>query len=116
MARIHERYLKNPVAKDLEDRMVFIGGPRQAVNTTFALTVLPEATEKHPAYLNSNMEMEDTKTYSLNSFLEGPRPKASPVLKAFKKYRGRGPSKRKCLTKFPDRDILIPKMKLTLFI
>jgi uncharacterized protein len=52
MAGIHERYLKIPVAKDLEDRMVFIGGPRQVGKTTFALTFLSEPTEKHPAYLN----------------------------------------------------------------
>ena len=33
MAGIHKRYLKNPVAKDLGDRMVFIGGPRQVGKT-----------------------------------------------------------------------------------
>jgi len=32
--------------------MVFIGGPRQVGKTTFALSFLPEASEKHPAYLN----------------------------------------------------------------
>ena len=32
--------------------MVFIGGPRQVGKTTFALTFLPEPSEKHPAYLN----------------------------------------------------------------
>jgi len=52
MAVIHERYLKNTVAKDLKDRMVFIGGPRQVGKTIFALTFLSEPTEKHPAYLN----------------------------------------------------------------
>jgi hypothetical protein len=52
MAGIHERYLKNPVTKDLKDRMVFIGGPRQVGKTTFALTFLSEPSEKHPAYLN----------------------------------------------------------------
>ena len=44
--------MKNPVTRDLKDRMVFIGGPRQVGKTTFALTFLPEPTEKHPAYLN----------------------------------------------------------------
>ena len=52
MAGIHERYLKNPVTKDLRDRMVFIGGPRQVGKTTLALTFLSEPSEKHPAYLN----------------------------------------------------------------
>jgi len=32
--------------------MVFIGGPRQVGKTTFALTFLPKASEKHPAYLS----------------------------------------------------------------
>ncbi|RLC25705.1 MAG: ATP-binding protein [Deltaproteobacteria bacterium] len=32
--------------------MVFIGGPRQVGKTTFALSFLPEPSEKHPAYLN----------------------------------------------------------------
>lgn len=40
------------VAEDIRERMVFIGGPRQVGKTTFALTFLPEPTEKHPAYLN----------------------------------------------------------------
>jgi len=52
MKLIRERYLQNPIAEDLEDRMVFVGGPRQVGKTTFALTFLSEPTEKHPAYLN----------------------------------------------------------------
>ena len=52
MEEMHERYLKNPVASDLKDRMVFVGGPRQVGKTTFALGFLPEVTEKHPGYLN----------------------------------------------------------------
>jgi uncharacterized protein len=52
MKTIRARYLKNPVAEDLEDRMVFVGGPRQVGKTTFALTFLSEPTEKHSAYLN----------------------------------------------------------------
>jgi len=52
MENIRNRYLKNPVSEDLGDRMVFVGGPRQVGKTTFALTFLPEPSEKHPAYLN----------------------------------------------------------------
>jgi predicted AAA+ superfamily ATPase len=52
MKKIHTRYLKDPIKEDLKDRMVFIGGPRQVGKTTFALTFLPEHSEKHPAYLN----------------------------------------------------------------
>jgi len=52
MAKIQTRYLKKPVKEDLQNKMVFVGGPRQVGKTTFALTFLPESTEKHPAYLN----------------------------------------------------------------
>ena len=52
MKKIYERYIKDPVREDLNNRMVFIGGPRQVGKTTFALTFLAEPSEKHPAYLN----------------------------------------------------------------
>lgn len=52
MNKIYERYIRNPVAEDLQSKMVFVGGPRQVGKTTFALTFLPEPNEKHPAYLN----------------------------------------------------------------
>jgi len=52
MVEIQTRYIKKPVKEDLENKMVFIGGPRQVGKTTFALTFLPESSEKHPAYLN----------------------------------------------------------------
>jgi predicted AAA+ superfamily ATPase len=68
MKGIHERYLKEPIRQDLESRMVFVGGPRQVGKTTFALTFLPEPTEKHPAYLN----WDNTSTRS--SLLEGELP------------------------------------------
>jgi predicted AAA+ superfamily ATPase len=50
--RIYERYIKKPVKDDLENRMVFVGGPRQVGKTTFGLDFLSEPSEKHPAYLN----------------------------------------------------------------
>lgn len=46
------RYIKSPVAADLEEKMVFIGGPRQVGKTTFALQFLDDSREKSPAYLN----------------------------------------------------------------
>ncbi|MCJ7773274.1 MAG: ATP-binding protein [Desulfobacterales bacterium] len=52
MNEIFERYIKNSASEDLKSRMVFVGGPRQVGKTTFALTFLPEPTERHPAYLN----------------------------------------------------------------
>jgi uncharacterized protein len=52
MIKNQERYLSDAVKDDLKERMVFIGGPRQMGKTTFSLMFLPDATEKHPAYLN----------------------------------------------------------------
>lgn len=69
MKKIQTRYLKEPIQKDLKDRMIFIGGPRQVGKTTFALTFLPEHTEKHPAYLNwDNLQ---TRSHLLKGELPG---------------------------------------------
>ena len=45
------RYIADPCREDLAEKLVFIGGPRQAGKTTLALHLLG-ATAKHPAYLN----------------------------------------------------------------
>jgi predicted AAA+ superfamily ATPase len=48
-----ERYLKTAVTRDLEEKMVFLGGPRQVGKTTLALSLLGDGgNETHPAYLN----------------------------------------------------------------
>jgi len=52
MTKIYKRYIKGSVEEDLKSKMVFVGGPRQVGKTTFALSFLPEPSEKHPAYLN----------------------------------------------------------------
>ncbi len=46
------RYIKDSVKDDLIEKMVFVGGPRQVGKTTFALSLLDNANETHPAYLN----------------------------------------------------------------
>lgn len=46
------RYLKKSVVKDLKEKMVFIGGPRQVGKTTFAQSLLHNFKDGHPAYLN----------------------------------------------------------------
>lgn len=52
MEKIRARYIEKAVKRDLKNRMVFVGGPRQVGKTTFALTFLPKPNENHPAYLN----------------------------------------------------------------
>lgn len=50
--KIIPRYLQEFVQQDLVEKMVFVGGPRQVGKTTFALSLLDQGDEKHPAYLN----------------------------------------------------------------
>ncbi len=49
---IIERYLKTTVSEDLEEKMVFLGGPRQVGKTTSALSLIEGANETHRAYLS----------------------------------------------------------------
>jgi predicted AAA+ superfamily ATPase len=64
MQELPERYLTQFIRKDLQEKMVFLGGPRQVGKTTIALKILanrlsqahtkmPAASLKsHPAYMN----------------------------------------------------------------
>ena len=47
-----DRYLQPEIAAALQDKMAFIGGPRQVGKTTLALSLLTPPTERHPGYLN----------------------------------------------------------------
>ncbi len=49
---IQSRYIEEQVRNDLQERMVFVGGPRQVGKTTFALNLLDKPSPSHPAYLN----------------------------------------------------------------
>lgn len=46
------RYIADSVQRDLKEKMVFIGGPRQVGKTTLAFQLLEHGSESHPAYLN----------------------------------------------------------------
>ncbi len=48
-------YLKH-IKKDLDSKMVFIGGPRQIGKTTLAISLLKQFKPGHPAYLNWDNE------------------------------------------------------------
>lgn len=47
-----DRYLQANIKDDLQNKMVFIGGPRQVGKTTLSLQFLKSPTERNPAYLN----------------------------------------------------------------
>lgn len=46
------RYLKLNVSEDLEEKMVFIGGPRQVGKTTFSVDFLSHQDQSDPGYFN----------------------------------------------------------------
>ncbi|MBF0361585.1 MAG: ATP-binding protein [Oligoflexia bacterium] len=52
MTQFQKRYLVNDISKDLQKKMVFVGGPRQVGKTTMAFSLLKNGDEDHPAYLN----------------------------------------------------------------
>ena len=52
MSTLLTRYLTPYIQKDLPERMVFLGGPRQVGKTTLAQSLIPKFKDGHPAYLN----------------------------------------------------------------
>ncbi len=69
-----KRYLQEPVRKDLGEKMVFLGGPRQVGKTTLALSLLEKGNERHPAYLN----WDDLQSRSM--LMEGALPADEPLV------------------------------------
>ncbi len=47
-----KRYLVDLIRQDLQEKMVFLGGPRQVGKTTLSLSLIKGADETHPAYLS----------------------------------------------------------------
>jgi predicted AAA+ superfamily ATPase len=52
MSTLFERYLAASIKKDLQEKMVFVAGPRQVGKTTLAQGLIPNYRQGHPAYLN----------------------------------------------------------------
>jgi predicted AAA+ superfamily ATPase len=50
--KIHARYLKPVIGEFLDQRMVFLGGPRQVGKTTLCLDFIKPSTVQNPSYLN----------------------------------------------------------------
>lgn len=49
---LSNRYLAEPIATDLAEKMVFLSGPRQVGKTTLALRLIGADNPRHPAYLS----------------------------------------------------------------
>ena len=52
MEIFHKRYLDRDIRNFLQDKMVFLGGPRQVGKTTLCLHFLKPSSTENPAYLN----------------------------------------------------------------
>ena len=78
-----KRYLEDAVRADLDEKMVFLGGPRQVGKTTLALALLGNGTERHPAYLT----WDDVATRKM--LIQGALPGNEPlvVLDEIHKYK-----------------------------
>lgn len=81
------RYLEDPILRDLKEKMVFLGGPRQVGKTTFAQGLLSDYKDEHPAYLNWD-NIDDRK-----KILSGDWPKSERLIifdeiHKFVKWRG----------------------------
>lgn len=50
------RYLSLLIKEDLEEKMVFLGGPRQVGKTTLAQKMIKNYQDQHPAYLNYDFD------------------------------------------------------------
>lgn len=61
-----ERYLREAIASDLENKMVFIGGPRQVGKTTLSLSFLNPPTADNPCYLNWDSDIDRMRILKLN--------------------------------------------------
>jgi predicted AAA+ superfamily ATPase len=79
-----ERYAKQAIAADLQNKMVLLGGPRQVGKTTLALSLLENGNETHPAYLN----WDDVS--ARKALLQGALPANEPlvILDEIHKYKG----------------------------
>ncbi len=69
-----QRALRPILLADLEEKMVFLGGPRQVGKTTLALSLLDRAEASHPAYLSWD-DLADRKL-----LLAGALPAGQPLL------------------------------------
>ena len=72
--RLPERIFLSSIKKDLQKKMVRLGGPRQVGKTTLAVSLLKNYKDGHPAYLNWDNEL------SRRTILKSEWPKDEPLV------------------------------------
>lgn len=85
MQEQHKRYLVGAIQKDLQKKMVFIGGPRQVGKTTLALQVL-NCSKEDPNYLNWD-DLKDRTIIRKNELPVGHRVLILDEIHKFKRWR-----------------------------
>jgi uncharacterized protein len=58
-----DRYIKKSIIETLDQKMAFIGGPRQVGKTTFAMSLLKNPSPKHPVHFHFFSEAVDKLFY-----------------------------------------------------
>lgn len=81
------RYLEKAVLKDLKEKMVFIGGPRQVGKTTFSQGLLPSQKDEQHAYLNWD-SLDDRRVILSGQFPKNQRLIVFDEIHKFAKWRG----------------------------
>ncbi len=74
MSILPERIYVASILKDIEKKMVFIGGPRQIGKTTLAISLIKNYKDGSPAYLNWDNEL------SRKTILRSDWPKDEPLI------------------------------------
>ena len=82
-----KRYLQEPIKKDLKEKMVFLGGPRQDGKTTFSKFLLNSSADDHPGYLNWN-NIEDRVKITKGEFSRSEKLLVFDEIHKFSKWRG----------------------------
>jgi predicted AAA+ superfamily ATPase len=85
MSTLH-RYLKKFILADLNEKMVFLGGPRQVGKTTFSQSLISKYADTHPAYLNWDL-IEDRKKIQGGSWPKNEKLIVLDEIHKFSKWR-----------------------------
>lgn len=82
-----KRYLQEQIKKDLKEKMVFLGGPRQVGKTTFSKFLLNSSADDHPGYLNWD-NIEDRVKITKGEFSRSEKLLVFDEIHKFSKWRG----------------------------